>query len=58
MKTIGIFDAKITLSAICERPMTISERRADYMVEFGASEVQYAAEFEVPERSREMLECP
>lgn len=82
MKTVGIFEAKTTLSAICdevarnlepvtvtrrgkplvciepirEKPMTIRDRRAEYMAEFCATEAQDDAEFEVPERSREMSE--
>ena len=80
MKTIGIFEAKTTLSAICdevarnlepvtvtrrgkplvyiepirEKPMTIMERRSEYMAKFGAIEVQDDAEFEISERSHEL----
>lgn len=82
MKTIGIFEAKTTLSAVCdevarklepvtvtrrgkplvciepirETPMTIRERRENYMTEFGEAESDDSIDFEVPPRSRELSE--
>jgi prevent-host-death family protein len=82
MKTVGIFEAKTRLTAVCEEvarthqpvtvtrrgkplvridpveeaPLTINERRDAYMADQGKRQKRDTVDFEVPPRSRDVVD--